>query len=211
MLEELCRHSLHVQCETIIMADHPFVRLKGKPEPRREFEHFMSWDSGFTAWDSTLIRRRMDRRRSDLLDLAWSWFNTNAEQIIKGFIRDEYGNDLPAAMRENGSFEKLFDCFLKYFSERRNNFMEITKEMIDAQKLSISKAGKMPQSHGGVANLLKVLTKTMRDQGSSIRSIAKVQYYVCIQAGIYIPDEFITDVLVGANIEEGAANGNDNH
>ena len=55
-------------------------------------------------------------------------------------------------------------------------------------------------SHGGVANLLKVLTKTMNAQGSSIRSIAKVQYAVCTQAGIYIPDEFVTDVLVGADI-----------
>ena len=55
-------------------------------------------------------------------------------------------------------------------------------------------------SHGGVANLLKVLTKTMHEQGSSIRTIAKVQYAICTQAGIYVPDEFITDVLVVADI-----------
>ena len=36
----------------------------------------------------------------------------------------------------------------------------------------------------------------MEKQGSDIASIAKVQYAVCAQAGIYIPDEFIRDVAV---------------
>ena len=44
--------------------------------------------------------------------------------------------------------------------------------------------------------MLKVMTKTMEKQGSDITSIAKVQYAICIQAGIYIPDEFIRDVAV---------------
>ena len=59
---------------------------------------------------------------------------------------------------------------------------------------------RIPSSHGGVANLLKVLTKTMQDQGSSIRTIAKVQYLLCLQAGFYLPDEFITDVLVASDM-----------
>ena len=33
------------------------------------------------------------------------------------------------------------------------------------------------------------------------KTIAKVQYTICMQAGIYVPEEFITDVLVAANIE----------
>ena len=66
----------------------------------------------------------------------------------------------------------------------------------DIQKVQELSARKTPQSHGGVANLLKVLTKTMEKQGSDISSIAKVQYAVCVQAGIYIPDEFIRDVAV---------------
>lgn len=57
-----------------------------------------------------------------------------------------------------------------------------------------------PQSHGGVANLLKVLTKTMEKQGADITSIAKVQYAVCVQAGIYIPEEFIQDVAVAMDL-----------
>ena len=66
----------------------------------------------------------------------------------------------------------------------------------DIQEIRSMSARKTPQSHGGVANLLKVLTKTMEKQGSDITSIAKVQYAICVQAGIYIPDEFIRDVAV---------------
>ena len=60
---------------------------------------------------------------------------------------------------------------------------------------------KIPHSHGGVANLLKVLTNTMKMQGADIRSIAKVQYAICKQAGIYISDEFIEDVAVAMECE----------
>ena len=73
---------------------------------------------------------------------------------------------------------------------------EESREQLDIQKVQELSARKTPQSHGGVANLLKVLTKTMEKQGSDIASIAKVQYAICIQAGIYIPDEFIRDVAV---------------
>ena len=66
----------------------------------------------------------------------------------------------------------------------------------DIQEIRSLSVRKTPQSHGGVANLIKVLTKTMEKQGSDITSIAKVQYAICIQAGIYIPDEFIRDVAV---------------
>lgn len=81
--------------------------------------------------------------------------------------------------------------------------MEQTNELLNIKKGELKRQGKLPQSHGGVANLLKVLTQTMKAQGSSIKTIAKVQYTICIQAGIYVPEEFITDVLVSANIENG--------
>ena len=42
----------------------------------------------------------------------------------------------------------------------------------------------------------------MEKQGADIKSIAKVQYAVCMQAGIYIPDEFIEDVAVALTIVE---------
>ena len=60
---------------------------------------------------------------------------------------------------------------------------------------------KKPNSHGGVANLLKVLTKTMQEQGADIRSIAKMQFAVCKQANIYLPEEFLTDVATTLDIE----------
>lgn len=69
-----------------------------------------------------------------------------------------------------------------------------------AQAEILKKRGRPPSSHGGVANLLKVLTKTMQESGASILSIAKMQYSVCMQAGIMLPDEFLTDVLVADQI-----------
>lgn len=43
----------------------------------------------------------------------------------------------------------------------------------------------------------------MEKQGAGIENIAKMQYTVCMQAGIYIPDEFIEDVAVALYIEDG--------
>lgn len=43
---------------------------------------------------------------------------------------------------------------------------------------------------------------TREKQGADIKNIAKVLYAVCIQAGIYIPDEFLMDVAIAADILE---------
>ena len=72
----------------------------------------------------------------------------------------------------------------------------------DIQKWKEACGATKPQLHGGVANLLKVLTKTMEKQGADIANIAKVQYAVCVQAGIYIPDEFVRDVAVTLDMKE---------
>ena len=71
---------------------------------------------------------------------------------------------------------------------------------VSEAKKQILESGKQPNSHGGVANLLKTLTKTMEKQGASIQSIAKVKYTICMQAGIYIPDEFIEDVAIALSV-----------
>ena len=78
--------------------------------------------------------------------------------------------------------------------------MEKTEALIGKTCQEMAVRGKIPQSHGGVANLLKVLTKTMKEQGSGIDTIAKMQYAICIQAGIYVIPEFLTDVLVAVEI-----------
>lgn len=93
-----------------------------------------------------------------------------------------------------GNFKQLLDEFQIWFDSKRRDF-RMAFDITDSKK-QILENGKRPLSHGGVANLLKTLTKTMEKQGSSIESIAKVQYTICMQAGIYIPDEFIEDVAV---------------
>jgi hypothetical protein len=121
------------------------------------------------------------------------YFEKHAKQIISLFLSESY-NSIEDAILKTDCFLELCNSFEKWFDDRRNKFMENMKADIDEIRgISVRKT---PQSHGGVANLLKVLTKTMEKQGSDIASIAKVQYAVCVQAGIYIPDEFIRDVAV---------------
>lgn len=117
------------------------------------------------------------------------------------FLVDLYGGDIENAMKVSGNFKQLWDEFQIWFDSKRRDF-RMTFDITDSKK-QILENGKRPLSHGGVANLLKTLTKTMEKQGSSIESIAKVQYTICMQAGIYIPDEFIEDVAVALSIEEG--------
>ena len=108
-------------------------------------------------------------------------------------MHDTYGT-IETAVLQTDSFMKLAEEFQNWFDERRTKFMEQTDT--DIQKWKETCTTSKPQSHGGVANLLKVLTKTMEKQGADIHNIAKVQYTVCVQAGIYIPDEFVRDVAV---------------
>ena len=121
------------------------------------------------------------------------YFEKHARQIISLFLLESY-RSIEDAILETGCFLELWNGFEKWFDDRRNKFMENMKT--DIQEIRSLSTRKTPQSHGGVANLLKVLTKTMEKQGSDIASIAKVQYAICVQAGIYIPDEFIRDVAV---------------
>ena len=106
-------------------------------------------------------------------------------------------------MRECGSYNAMHDDYLAFFNERRKKFMEKTEALTAKTVSELAIKGKLPQSHGGVANLLKVLTKTMKEQGSGINTIAKMQYAICIQAGIYVIPDFLTDVLVADEIMKG--------
>jgi hypothetical protein len=126
------------------------------------------------------------------------YFEKHARQIISLFLSESY-NSIEDAILKTDCFLELWNVFERWFDDRRNKFMENMKADIEEiRRISVRKT---PQSHGGVANLLKVLTKTMEKQGSDIASIAKVQYAVCVQAGIYIPDEFIRDVAVTLDME----------
>lgn len=204
MLEELCRTAFYQACRAQ-EEKTPLVALKGKPWKKVNiFENFFDSLSSFTFWQGLPLKKAMNSRRDTLLRKSWVWMNESAYQICEGYVLKHLNGNLEAAMLDAGSFSKFFDDFKIYFKNRRTMFMERTEQALSERKNELAKSGKTPQSHGGVANLLKVLTKTMHDQGSTILTIAKVQYAVCIQAGIYIPEEFLTDVLVAQEIMEDA-------
>lgn len=211
MLEELCRNAFYHATHEIIDNDrNNFVRLKrdGKNPQPQEFKDFYSYTSSFTVYQhlpmSRLSGRGSHGNNARTCWLAWLWFNENAETLCTAYIKLKHGVDLRKAMRDSEKFEPLFDGFLQEFSNRRERFLEKVNTQLAEQNNALAVKKKTPQSHGGVANLLKVLTQTMRQQGSSIYTIAKVQYAVCMQAGIYIPEEFITDVLVANELMQEA-------
>ena len=175
-----------------------FVYLKGE-EPR-----FTSWDikydtyfQGYTWYTYCWMGRSGYGYKYFLKAKCEKYFQDHAEPIINLFIAETY-KTIENAVRETDCFLELWNAFDSWFDDRRNKFMENMKT--DIQEIRGLSTRKTPQSHGGVANLLKVLTKTMEKQGSDIASIAKVQYAVCVQAGIYIPDEFIRDVAVALDM-----------
>ena len=194
MLQELCRTSFEKACKGI---SSPLVKLKGRSSP---FTNFYGEYGVRHNWKHLPVKKvSREQRRSELHQThikAWHYFNDNADKLRDRYIAVTFGYNLEQGMIESGTFDALFEGFYNDFEERKNRYMDKTNQLIDAKQEALAAVGKHPQSHGGVANLLKVLTKTMHDQGASIYTIAKVQWSVCVQAGIYIPDEFLTDVLV---------------
>lgn len=206
MLEELCYSALWNAC-CAIRDRTPLVYPKGKTWGKK----IDPWEAFFESADfgirwSYLPHKRLDHRSyrpgSDL-SKSWLWFNEKSDRIVDGYIRCKYGGDIRKAMRDCGTYNAMHDDYLAFFAERRNSFMAKTEAITAKIGEELARKGKMPQSHGGVANLLKVLTKTMKEQGSGIDTIAKMQYAICIQAGIYVIPEFLTDVLVADEIING--------
>lgn len=199
MLERVCENSLKRLCRPIVEAHNPpKVRLKGdtKEYPPNPYKDFVNGEFGW--FDTYLVR--MSKPRAMCHDKCVAFFDKNAEIISRIFIKEEYCDDVEYAMFKTKDFMVLFQQFLIWFGDKRRKFqMEFN---VSEAKKQMLQNGKRPNSHGGVANLLKTLTKTMENQGASIQSIAKVQYTVCMQAGIYIPDEFIEDVAVALSIME---------
>lgn len=204
MLEELCRADMWNECQRIA-EEAPLARLKGTPWKKvNEFDDFFGLNYFRHNWKVLPLQSFSHRRKEHHAYSCWHYFNENGKKIINVFIEQKYGKT-ESAMRQTKTFDALFDDFLNWVGERRNVFMDKVAAQLNEKKTELSKIGKLPQSHGGVANLLKVLTKTMYARGTSIHTVAKVQYAVCMQAGIYIPDEFLTDVLVAADILDGGA------
>lgn len=120
--------------------------------------------------------------------------------LFDGFLIGSGHRTIEGAIAETGSFTELWDEFHEWFNVKRERYME--KMDLKIKEMTGVAPTKNPRSHGGVANLLKVLTKTMEQQGADITTIAKTQYMVCLQAGIYLPDEFLTDVAVALDYKE---------
>ena len=176
----------------------PLVRLKDNKAdiPTNPFKNFVNGEFGW--FDTYLVG--MSKPRAMCHDKCVAFFNKNAKKICTAFIREAYRGDVEYAMFKTMDFMVLLQKFLNWFADKRREF-QMQFNVSEAKKQMLEN-GKRPNSHGGVANLLKTLTKTMEKQGASIQSIAKVQYTICMQAGIYIPDEFIEDVAVALSIME---------
>ena len=197
MVERVCENALKRLCRQVVERHNPpLVRLKGdkKNISANPFKDFVNGEFGW--FDTYLIG--MSRRRAMCHDKCVAFFDKNAEIISRIFIKEKYCDDVEYAMFKTKDFMVLFQQFLIWFEDKRRKFrMEFN---VSEAKKQMLENGKRPNSHGGVANLLKTLTKTMEKQGASIQSIAKVQYTICMQAGIYIPDEFIEDVAVALSV-----------
>ena len=138
--------------------------------------------------------------------MSVGFFMKNSNGLCNCFLLEKYSGNVENAMDKTGKFDILYQQFLNWFDQKRRDF-RMTFD-IEESKKQIFENGKRPNSHGGVANLLKVLTKTMDKQGAGIENIAKMQYTICMQAGIYIPDEFIEDVAVALYVESAEKDGN---
>jgi len=203
MLEDLCRRSIYEKCRSITDSE-PLVRLKGKPTiyAFEKYEGFYAPGGidSYSVFDRYLAKQLSSQKSGSPLRKAAGLFSRKGDVICEGYVKDCFGSWEKAIIQEE-KFSIFMAGFEAYFRKRKAEFMEKTNDIIAQIPKELTKTGKIKtSSHGGVANLLKVLTKTMTEQGSSIMSIAKVQYAVCTQAGIWIPDEFITDVLVAADI-----------
>ena len=199
MVERVCESALKRLCRPIVEAHNPpKIRLKGDSTeyPPNPYKDFVNGEFGW--FDTYLVR--MSKPRAMCHDKCVAFFDKNAEIISRIFIKEKYCDDVEYAMFKTKDFMVLFQQFLTWFGDNRRKF-QMEFNVSEAKKQMIEN-GKRPNSHGGVANLLKTLTKTMEKQGASIQSIAKVQYAICMQAGIYIPDEFIEDVAIALSIME---------
>lgn len=202
-LERICINKMRDMAEKTFNNNRnlKLVCLKGEHRKGNKFDrkyhgYFLDYSSYQYSWWSS---RRQWGTTYFIHGKCERYFEDNSEKIISNFLHDTYGN-IETAVLKTDSFMELAEEFQTWFDERRTKFMEQTDT--DIQKWKEACAATKPQSHGGVANLLKVLTKTMEKQGTDISNIAKVQYVVCVQAGIYIPDEFVRDVAVTLDMKE---------
>ena len=131
------------------------------------------------------------------------YFHEHIGSLAERACIAKYGS-VKDALLNTPTWIYLWNDFEDWFKEKRENFMvkmdAQIAEIMNKNQVKVGK-NKKPAPVGAVANLCKVLTKTMEQQGADISSIAKVQYALCVQNGLYVPDEFLTDVAVALDAE----------
>ena len=201
MIENFARTGIYDKFETVCTV--PLITLKGhrKPVYPDWYIYFFDRADRYGVYGKGVAPMVLRSPSNSVIRKCLGFFSRNGAEIGQLYIDSHFGGSWETAMKETETFNSFMDGFNDFFEERRRLFMEKTDALIQQEAGNMAeRKSRFPQSHGGVANLLKVLTKTMQEQGSSIRTIAKVQYAVCLQAGIHIPEEFITDVLVVADM-----------
>ena len=208
-LERRCAPTLYDAANEVFMDKCVRGRPVLKGEPFRENE----WDRKYDYYfDGSMALRFVPYHIGKcrwgytyfLHGRCENYFESHSREIVNIYLEKRWGS-IESAIMNTKCFLELCTDFTEWFDERRKDFLkEMEAAIAEIKKFQMSEK---PQSHGGVANLLKVLTKTMEKQGADIKNIAKVQYAVCIQAGIYIPDDFVQDVAVAMEVLEDKESG----
>lgn len=189
----------------------PLYAVKGdswKAYQRRKREYEISEELrdmwfGKTASIAALSNVKLPKGTCSIRKRRAARFFLRSEDWGEVFYTDCYGGK-EKAYEQTERKEELIQRYIEWFAEKRKEMREGMESSIKQEIESIAKKDEtcvnvyknVRGNQGGVANLLKVLTRTMERQGADIRSIAKVQYSICQQAGIMIPEEFIEDVAV---------------
>lgn len=160
-------------------------------EPRFYDERFQ--DYSWVSYKTVGNKKNFFRARCE------KFLHEHIGELAEHFCRAKYGS-VKTAFIKTTHWIDLWNEFEEWYEGRRKKFMAKMQNEIAKNNKGEVIPTKKPNSHGGVANLLKVLTKTMEQQGADIRSIAKMQYAVCTQAGVRLPDEFLTDVAVALDV-----------
>lgn len=116
------------------------------------------------------------------------------------FLFDKYRTtDAYKIYQSTENSRVIVDDFNNWFEKKREAFRMKTDLAIQQATGGKVATGKPAPSHGGIANLLRVLTRNMEARHLPLIDIAKVQYTVCCQAGVYLPEEFMEDVMILAD------------
>lgn len=195
-LEQECLYVLKNQMAQYIGFPKIAIKVKGhdvvEDTPKdRNYDLYFKGSSLFAySWFS-----EQTIKHGKLLAQGRNYFKQNAQLLCDLFINERYGT-IDNAFMAHVYFLELESSFLFWFDGKR----ERMKNKLTTQDRKNNLAKYKQKPYGAVANLLKTLTRTMELQGADIRSIAKMQYAVCAQANILLPDEFMNDVATALDV-----------